>query len=306
MPTTAAQPARSSRGNCGADTDAASTVDLGRGPVRVVAGDGKSSATPSAWLLAEVRERYGADWRDGAPPVPGPRRPGSGRAARAGVRRLRPPGSGGRGACLAVTPRGLLYGPPRCSTAWRTRAWPSPPARAPRSRGRRTAPRASAASTSRSTSWGAPPSRRATATWRGDRFNVCAIAPDGFPARPALPLRARAGRGGGRGEGGRGGRDDAGADRGGRSWGLDVYLPLSEIDYPAELIERFPELRATAPPDVDRTYSPPTAGGQSTLYVKFGVKPNLCFSQPKTWEFVEGRRASSPSCSRRRRGSPSR
>ena len=73
-----------------------------------------------------------------------------------------------------------------------------------------------------------------------------------------------------------------------RNWGLDVYLNYSGINYPDELIKAHPHLRATAPQGADRTYSPPTAGGASTLYGRYGVKPNLCISEAKTWEFVEG------------------
>jgi hypothetical protein len=73
-----------------------------------------------------------------------------------------------------------------------------------------------------------------------------------------------------------------------RNWGLDVYLNYSGINYPDELIHAHPHLRATAPAGADRTYSPPTAGGASTLYGRYGVKPNLCISEAKTWEFVEG------------------
>jgi hypothetical protein len=73
-----------------------------------------------------------------------------------------------------------------------------------------------------------------------------------------------------------------------RNWGLDVYLNYSGINYPNELIKLHPHLSATAPSGADRTYSPPTAGGTSTLYGRYGVKPNLCISEAKTWEFVEG------------------
>lgn len=73
-----------------------------------------------------------------------------------------------------------------------------------------------------------------------------------------------------------------------RNWGLDVYLNYSGINYPNELITQHPHLSATAPAGADRTYSPPTAGGTSTLYGRYGVKPNLCISEAKTWEFVEG------------------
>jgi hypothetical protein len=73
-----------------------------------------------------------------------------------------------------------------------------------------------------------------------------------------------------------------------RNWGLDVYLNYSGINYPNELIKLHPHLSATAPAGADRTYSPPTAGGTSTLYGRYGVKPNLCISEAKTWEFVEG------------------
>ncbi len=74
-----------------------------------------------------------------------------------------------------------------------------------------------------------------------------------------------------------------------RDWGLDAFLNLSEIEYPDDLVEKFPELSATPPANADRAYRPPTAGGASTLYDRFGVKPNLCISEPKTWEFVEGK-----------------
>jgi hypothetical protein len=74
-----------------------------------------------------------------------------------------------------------------------------------------------------------------------------------------------------------------------RNWGLDVYLNMSEINYPVELVQKHPSLRATPPPDADRTYRPPTAGGASTLYERYGVKPNLCVSESKSWEFVEGK-----------------
>jgi len=73
-----------------------------------------------------------------------------------------------------------------------------------------------------------------------------------------------------------------------RNWGLDVYLNYSGINYPDELIKAHPHLRATAPAGAERTYSPPTAGGTSTLYGRYGVKPNLCISEAKTWELVEG------------------
>lgn len=73
-----------------------------------------------------------------------------------------------------------------------------------------------------------------------------------------------------------------------RNWGLDVYLNFSGINYPNPLIASHPHLRATAPPGADRMYRPPTAGGASTLYTRVGVKPNLCVSEAKTWEFVQG------------------
>jgi len=73
-----------------------------------------------------------------------------------------------------------------------------------------------------------------------------------------------------------------------KNWGQDVYLNWGALNYPDELIEKFPALRATAPPDAGRTYRPPTAGGESTLYARFGVKPNLCVSEPKTWEVLRG------------------
>ena len=74
-----------------------------------------------------------------------------------------------------------------------------------------------------------------------------------------------------------------------RAWGLDVFLSRNEITYPDELLAKYPNLRATSPPDADRVYRPPTAGGADTLYNQFGRKPNLCISEAKTWELVEAK-----------------
>ena len=74
-----------------------------------------------------------------------------------------------------------------------------------------------------------------------------------------------------------------------KNWGLDVYLSRNEITYPDRLIALHPELKATPPPDADRVYQPPTAGGTNTLYNEFGRKPNLCISEQKTWDLVEAK-----------------
>jgi hypothetical protein len=279
MTATAAQP--------GAET--ATAVDLGAGPVGVVAGDGPIERNALAMLLAEVRERYGGDWRDGAAPEP---------TARVVLALDGPPDLGSDGfthraqgvevRVSAATPRGLLYGAAALLDRLAEDGLAVPA-------GERTEVPWSTYRASRVGSIYEPEHELGRSAFERRyrylarrRFNVCAIAPDGF--RHALRYRYVPGL--------EGLGDEAQAaviettrsliDEG-RRWGLDVYLTLSEIDYPDELIERFPELRATPPPDADRTYSPPTAGGQSTLYVKFGVKPNLCLSQPKTWEFVEGK-----------------
>jgi hypothetical protein len=288
MTTTAAQPATEAAE--ATDTGAASAVDLGRGPVGVVAGDGRIERNAVGMLLAEVRERYGADWRDGAPP---------GARARVVLVLDGPPELGSDGFAhrvegvevrvSAATPRGLLYGAAALLDRLTDEGLAIPA-------GTRTETPWSTYRASRVGSIYEPEHELGRSAFEAryrylarHRFNVCAIAPDRF--RHALRYRYVPGL--------EGVGDEAEAAEvvestralieEGRSWGLDVYLTLSEIDYPDELIERFPELRATAPPDADRTYSPPTAGGQSTLYVKFGVKPNLCLSQPKTWEFVEGK-----------------
>jgi hypothetical protein len=279
MTTAAAQP--------GAETAA---VDLGAGPVSVVAGDGPIERNALGLLLAEVRERHGGEWRDGVTQdatgqvvlaLDGPPELGSDgfthRAQGAEVR------------ISAATPRGLLYGAAALLDRLADDGLAIPA-------GTRTEIPWSTYRASRIGGSYEPEHELGRSAFEARyrylarrRLNACAIAPDGF--RHALRYRYVPGL--------EGVGDEARAAQviestraliaEGRSWGLDVYLTLSEIDYPDELIERFPELRATAPPDAGRTYRPPTAGGQSTLYVKFGVKPNLCLSQPKTWEFVEGK-----------------
>ena len=290
--------------------DTQQIVDLDGASVAVAAGDGPIERHAVQMILDEVRERYGRNWSDGPDPsacaqitlaldsVEPPGQSGESHAVSAagasgplGTDGFRIRAQGSEVQITAAAPRGLLYGAASLLDALR-----DAPERLRVPVGERTEVPYSIYRASRVGSLYEPEHGLQRASFAARfralarlRFNTMSIAPDGL--RDAIRYRYVPGLEG------YGDPDRAGAAVAGiraliddaRDWGFDVYLTLSEIDYPAELIERFPHLRATPPPDADRTYSPPTAGGESTLYVRFGAKPNLCVSEPQTWELLEGK-----------------